>query len=259
MLARWQADLALGGSDCEEWRAGLLHQPVNSLSSLAYLVAGVWVVTRRGTDRTDRVAGAVFGGMVAGIGIGSLLYHGPQWPGSAVVHDAAIPSAVLFITVDGVARLWGWTIHRQLTVYAVVAGAACLLVVSMPVSSGTVTGLSAISAAVAEAVLVRHGYRVPARVALLLAGTLLAAGLAGLAGRTGSPLCRPHSPLQGHALWHLLTAAALLQWDRVRRARTNRRDATTDIAKSASSVVRSWPGVPAVSRRAPWLRDHAGS
>jgi hypothetical protein len=71
-----------------------------------------------------------------------------------------------------------------------------------------------------EAVPARRRREVPGRGALVLVGTLLAAGLAGLAGRTGSPLCRPHSLLQGHALWHLLTAAALLQWDRVRRART---------------------------------------
>jgi hypothetical protein len=223
MLIHRQAGLALGGSDCEEWRPGLLHQPVNSLSSLAYVVAGVWVATRPGTDRAGRVAGVVFAGAVIGTGVGSLLYHGPQWPGSAFVHDAAIPSAVLFITVDDLALLRGWTIHRQMTAYAMAVAAACLLVAVRPAAGGPIMALSAMSAAAAAAaaaVLARHRRQVSARVALLLAGTLLAAGLAGLAGRTGSPLCRPHSLLQGHALWHALTAAALLQWDRVRRART---------------------------------------
>ena len=32
------------------------------------------------------------------------------------------------------------------------------------------------------------------------------------AGRTGSPWCDPDSLLQGHAGWHLLTAAALAAW-----------------------------------------------
>jgi hypothetical protein len=223
MLIHRQAALALGGSDCEEWRPGLLHQPVNSLSSLAYVVAGVWVATRPQTDRAGRVAGAVFAGAVIGTGVGSLLYHGPQWPGSAFVHDAAIPSAVLFITVDDVALLRGWTIRRQMTAYAMVVAAACLFVAVMPASSGMIVGLSAMSAAAAEAVLARHRRQVSARVVLVLAGTLVAAGLAGLAGRTGSPLCRPHSLLQGHALWHVLSAVALPQWDRVRRARTARR------------------------------------
>ena len=220
MLIHRQAGLALGGGDCEEWRPGLLHQPVNSLASLAYVVAGVWVATRPATDRAGRVAGAVFGGAVIGTGVGSLLYHGPQWPGSAFVHDAAIASAVLFITVDDLALLRGWRIHRQMTAYAMAVAAAGLLVAVMPASSGTIVALSALSAAAVEAVPARRRREVPGRGALVLVGTLLAAGLAGLAGRTGSPLCRPHSLLQGHALWHLLTAAALLQWDRVRRART---------------------------------------
>jgi len=30
--------------------------------------------------------------------------------------------------------------------------------------------------------------------------------------RTGGPLCRPESLLQGHALWHLATAGALAAW-----------------------------------------------
>jgi hypothetical protein len=218
MLIHRQADLAaLGGSDCETWQPGLLHQPVNSLSSLAYAAAGLWIATRPGTDRAGRVAGTVFGTAVISTGVGSLLYHGPQWPGSAFVHDAAIPSAVLFITVDDVALLRGWTIHRQMTAYAMVVAATCLLVGVMPASSGTIAATSAISAAAAEAMLARHRRQESPGLALL---TFLAAGLAGLAGRTGSPLCAPHSLLQGHALWHVLTAAALLQWDRVRRART---------------------------------------
>jgi hypothetical protein len=41
----------------------------------------------------------------------------------------------------------------------------------------------------------------------------LAAGAAAWTlGRTGGPLCDPDSVLQGHAAWHLLSAAALAAW-----------------------------------------------
>jgi hypothetical protein len=47
-------------------------------------------------------------------------------------------------------------------------------------------------------------------------GSLLAiatvTAVAWLAGRTGSPLCDPGSPLQLHALWHLLTAYLVVAW-----------------------------------------------
>ena len=39
---------------------------------------------------------------------------------------------------------------------------------------------------------------------LLLAGTAL-----NVLGRTGGALCEPNSVLQGHAVWHVLTAGAL--------------------------------------------------
>jgi hypothetical protein len=32
--------------------------------------------------------------------------------------------------------------------------------------------------------------------------------------RTGGPLCRPGSLLQGHAAWHMLSAASLAAWAR---------------------------------------------
>jgi hypothetical protein len=39
--------------------------------------------------------------------------------------------------------------------------------------------------------------------------TLAAGGVVDVMSRTGRPWCRPTSRLQGHALWHLLTAASL--------------------------------------------------
>lgn len=48
---------------------------------------------------------------------------------------------------------------------------------------------------------------------LLLTGTLAALAVAAYgAGRTGSPLCDPHSLMQPHGLWHLSGAAALALW-----------------------------------------------
>jgi hypothetical protein len=211
--------LALGGSDCEAWHPGLLHQPVNALSSLAYVLAGAWLATRPGDGAADRMRGVVYGAAVAGTGLGSLLYHGPQWAGSAFVHDAAVPAALLFIAVDDVALVRGWTRRREMAGYAAGLGAASLLVAVVPASSGTAAAASGALAVTAEVVVARRGWRAPGRTVLTVAGTVVAAGVAALAGRTGSPWCRPHSLVQGHAWWHLLTVAALLEWDVLRRTR----------------------------------------
>jgi hypothetical protein len=74
--------LALGGSDCEALHQGLLGQPVNSLSSLAYVAAGVYVL-RRGGPTAPAVALGV-------ASLGSVLYHGPMPPGAEAVHDGSL-------------------------------------------------------------------------------------------------------------------------------------------------------------------------
>jgi len=140
---------ALGGSDCEALHDGWLGQPVNAVSSLAYVVAGAYVL-RRGGPTTVAAS-------LAAVGVGSVLYHGPMSAGAGVVHDGSI----------------------------VAMGAAL-----------AVAGL-------------RGRLARPTPTAWLLGG---AAIVANLLTRTDAPLCRPDSLLQGHAAWHVLTAAAVAVW-----------------------------------------------
>jgi hypothetical protein len=90
--------LALGGSDCEALRSGLLGQPVNAVSSLAYVAAGLWVL-RRGGPAGPAVALAL-------VGAGSVLYHGPMPPGAGLVHDGSIAA------LAGTAAVVAWRRRR---------------------------------------------------------------------------------------------------------------------------------------------------
>jgi hypothetical protein len=142
--------LALGGSDCEALHDGLLGQPANSLSSLAYVVAAGYVL-RRGGPRGPALALAL-------VGVGSVLYHGPMPPGADLVHNGSL-IAVPLAAVGVAAR--------------------------------------------------RHSFPRPPALAL----AALAAGAAvNVLARTGAPLCRPDSLVQGHAVWHVLTAAGAALW-----------------------------------------------
>jgi hypothetical protein len=142
--------LALGGSDCEALHDGLIGQPANSMSSLAYVAVAAYVL-RRGAPPAPALALAL-------VGVGSVLYHGPMPPGAEVVHDASL--------------------------------------VALP------------AAALAVAWRRRAFPRPPtAAVAAIAAGAVV-----NLLTRTGAPLCRPDSLLQGHALWHVLTAAGTGAW-----------------------------------------------
>ena len=142
--------LALGGSDCEALHDGLLGQPVNALSSLAYVAVAAYVL-RRGGPPAPALALAL-------VGVGSVLYHGPMPPGAEWVHDASLAA----VPAAGLAVAW----HRRAFPRPPVAAVAALA----------------------------------------------AGAVANLLTRTGAPLCRPDSLVQGHALWHVLTAVGAGLW-----------------------------------------------
>jgi len=142
--------LALGGSDCEALGDGVLGQPVNTLSSLAYVAAGAYVL-RRGGPPGPALALAL-------VGVGSVLYHGPMPPGAELVHDAALVA----VPVAALAVVWR-----------------------------------------------RRSFPRPPAVAVV---ALALGAVVNVLSRTGAPLCRPDSPLQGHALWHVLTAVGAALW-----------------------------------------------
>jgi hypothetical protein len=147
--------LGLGGSDCEALRDGWLGQPINSLSSLAYVVAGA-AVARSGGPAGPAAA-------LAAVGLGSLLYHGPMPPIAELAHDASVIALLVALALV----VWRGRAGRPRAL-AVVAAAAGITI--------------------------------------------------NLLSRTGAPLCRPGSPLQGHAAWHVLSAFACAVWLRCPRA-----------------------------------------
>ena len=101
---------AIGQSDCERVVGTALAQPVLAITSLAYVVAGVAVVSwaRRGRG----VLAAAAGVALIAVGVGSFVYHGPQpsWAGPAhdwpIVVLGVVYAAGLLLTVRRQRRLW---------------------------------------------------------------------------------------------------------------------------------------------------------
>lgn len=171
------------------------------MSSLAYVVAGlVLVVLRRRLPDSGRVA--VAGGLLVAVGVGSSLYHGPAPPGAQFVHDATIGALLGFLAWWSAPRLfsrWWWLVG---------AGAGIAALGIAPATSGPVLALAGATAA--AAFVVRLGGLPEARVRLAAVVLMaVAAGAAATFGSTDGPWCDPDSPLQAHAAWHVLSAAAL--------------------------------------------------
>jgi hypothetical protein len=110
----------LGASDCERLRDGPLAQPVNALTSLAYVaVAGALLPRARSSAPDRRIGLVVHSSVLALIGFGSVAYHGPQPPGARAMHDlpiaALVGSAAVIPMVRGVRGTElapGWTPRR---------------------------------------------------------------------------------------------------------------------------------------------------
>jgi hypothetical protein len=122
---------ALGGSDCERIRSGVLAQPSNAVSSLAYVAAAAVVVaTARRATGPRRLVLFGYAGALVTVGTGSVAYHGPQpaWAGWA--HDGSIAvmlmlAAVVLVGAEPV-RQWRSPARKLLATSALLAASAYL-------------------------------------------------------------------------------------------------------------------------------------
>lgn len=106
----------LGGSDCEAIRNGWVAQPVNMVTSSAYVAAAGWAAARiRRLPPDHQAAARAYAALLALVGIGSIDYHGPQSPVAELAHD--FPIALLSAGI-GVAA-----VHRRRQGRPVLAGA----------------------------------------------------------------------------------------------------------------------------------------
>jgi hypothetical protein len=199
----------IGESDCETIGSGVFAQPINALSSLSFSIIGlaaIWWATR--VEGNERLVRIVFGVLMLLTGAGSVMFHGPQGPGSQFGHDIAFLITVWFVAVINGAEAYRW--KRSVEWGTFVAGTIVLSVVLVlfPGLTNVLMVATVISLVVSDIVLHRRG-RIRTRWYVVSLVTIAVAVAMFLLGRTGAPLCDPDSLFQGHGLWHLLAAISL--------------------------------------------------
>jgi hypothetical protein len=210
LVEAWERRERLGESDCEEIRPGLVAQPANAASSLAYVAAGCWVAA--GGIRSRRPAAVAFGALLGAVGVGSVLYHGPCPPGAQQAHDTSLAAALGVMVLHNAAAVTGRAGLVRGSAQLAAAAAAAVPVLPSARLTNPVVGMLGATALATEVATLRGGR--PREPAAVVAGCMALGGLVHGLSRTGGPLCRPRSLLQGHAVWHGLSAVALAAWAR---------------------------------------------
>jgi len=191
----------VAASDCEHCRDGLITQPANAASSLAYVAAGADLLRRPDPDRP-------FAWAVIAVGLGSVAYHGPGGVAGKWAHDASL-IAMLGLLVLTDATVADGRPMPDAAIAGVVGAAA---VAAHPRTSDSAQGAVGALAVIAEAR--RHITQASLREAAVSLPLLTSGLVLHILGRTGERWCRPDAQLQPHAAWHTLSAAAL--WSRRR-------------------------------------------
>jgi hypothetical protein len=200
---------AIGESDCESIGAGVLAQPVNAFSSLAFVVFGFIVLfSMRAQGQTERVNRLIIAMLMIATGIGSVLFHGPQGPASHFLHDVTILLTMTAIVAMNLAGILEWTERRVLVILLSVGIAVSVVLLTWPSSTNVVAGI-ALAALVGQDIALHRSGSINTRWWIAAVVAMAVALLFFITGRTGGPLCDSSSLFQGHALWHILAATAL--------------------------------------------------
>jgi hypothetical protein len=125
-------DTRLGSTDCERIRPGLIAQPVNTATSLAFVAAAGTTALRSRQRGTPYGAQEIaYSSLLALVGAGSVAFHGPQPRGAKVLHDAPIAALLVLSATTPIVRrargrtaLPGWSPRRGAVLAGVAAAAA---------------------------------------------------------------------------------------------------------------------------------------
>jgi hypothetical protein len=208
---------------CERVRDGVVRQPVNTWSNLAFFLSGLAVVVVGGLDRllgsrSDRlnpmrahfVYPAILGGATALIGLGSIIYHSSMTFVGQSMDVISIYLLLGFMLVYNLARARdrGMSSGVFVALYVFLNAGLALMVVKWPVTRRYIF-VALIAAILATEGVIRRTRRPAMSQPLFYAavGSLALACFAWILDVT-RVICWPDSWFQAHAVWHVLTATA---------------------------------------------------
>lgn len=223
VLAIWRGwlgpDVGRGATFCEAARDGLVKQPANTFSNLGFVIAGLLIAAHacrpapaRGVLASYRNMATAMACIVVLLGPASAAMHATQsrWGGRFDMLSMYLVASL----AAGYAVMRWWRGGPQLFAAGFLGGLAyCKLVEEVGAAPVVLSwgnaafGSLLVFATVVELRIMRRGEtRSRPAFAFASVGTLLAAFA--IWNATNAGMCRPYSPVQGHAVWHALDAVA---------------------------------------------------
>jgi hypothetical protein len=214
---------------CERSRAGLVRQPMNTWSNLAFVAVGLWIGARAWRERAagpprdprnPMLSNALFPTLYASVAVllgpASMALHATttEWGGKLDVFCMYL--WVAFVVAYALLRAADLSPPAFLATWAAlvaVLGSVWLgdLLPAWGSAGSALFGVLLAVYAGLEAWIsrVRRELRADRRLLVAAAAIFLVAFAIWVPSRTGGPLCAPDSLLQGHAIWHVLNAASV--------------------------------------------------
>ncbi len=248
------ADVGRGAEFCEADGPVGLRQPANTLSNLGFVLAGLAIGWSAGLPRgrlARRGLATSYAVVVVLLGPGSMAMHATRSELGGRLDQLSMYLVAGFAAAYAAVRVAGWGVGAFAVLLAALV-ALCDTIGragSLPVVNNAGNAAFAVLLAVAvalEARIRRHVDR-PGDLAWIggALGAMAVAFATWTLSRTGAPLCDPHTWVQGHAVWHLLTAVAAYclyrYWTSAHDPDPRRDRADQDGADQDGAVVRTAP------------------
>jgi len=217
--------IALDDCYCEAIGPGIAAQPSNAWSNAGFVLIGLLVLadTRRrpgsGRMASDRRAAWLYGSVAIFLGVGSFAFHGSMRAWGGYIDVLSMHAFIAFVLAYDLDRVHRWSWRRFIGWYTGLLAMFALLIAWVPAEHGkTLFAAFVLVTLLVEAAVSYPALRPWSKVQLdprrmpwfwSGLGLFVLANIIWNLSRTGAVWCDPASLLQGHAVWHLLTAASV--------------------------------------------------
>lgn len=202
------------GCFCEALQINPVKQPVNTWSSLAFLLPGAFILGTAHRINPEKKRLPFFWAYLIGVGsvltgVGSAYYHASLTFTGQILDIAGMYLLAASMLVYAWQRLWGWQNKKTILIFILLNIFFTIIQIFISAIRRTLFAVILLIALVFESAFL-HSKRPQIETLKLFIGLGLFAIAFGIWILDNSRiLCNPTGLLQGHALWHLLGAVAV--------------------------------------------------